>query len=32
LAHFLGIVFALELLRSVTLSQPPPDSVIPKAS
>lgn len=32
LAHFLGIVFALELLRSVTVSQPPPDSVIPKAA
>jgi len=32
LAHFLGIVFALELLRSVTLSHPPPDSVIPKAA
>ncbi|KAG0613826.1 hypothetical protein M758_6G132100 [Ceratodon purpureus] len=32
-AHFLGIVFALELLRSVTLAQPPPpDSVIPKAA
>jgi len=30
-AHFLGLVFALELLRSLTLSQPPPDSVIPKA-
>ncbi|CAM6116856.1 unnamed protein product [Calypogeia fissa] len=29
-SHFLGLVFSLELLRSVTLSQPPPDNVIPK--
>ncbi|KAL2633921.1 hypothetical protein R1flu_005400 [Riccia fluitans] len=29
-SHFLGLVFSLELLRSVTLSQPPPESVIPK--
>lgn len=30
LSHFLGLVFSVELLRSVTQSQPPPDSVIPK--
>lgn len=30
LSHFLGLVFSIELLRSVTLSQPPPESVIPK--
>eukprot|EP01018_Ginkgo_biloba_P002388 Gb_27120 [translate_table: standard] len=29
LSHFLGLVFSLELLRSVTLPQPP-ESVIPK--
>ncbi|KAL3693837.1 hypothetical protein R1sor_007488 [Riccia sorocarpa] len=29
-SHFLGLVFSLELLRSVTLSQPPPESVLPK--
>lgn len=32
LAHFIGLVLTLELLRSVTMSQPPPDSVIPKAA
>ena len=30
LSHFLGLVFSMELLRSITLSQPPPESVIPK--
>ncbi|KAI5080942.1 hypothetical protein GOP47_0004125 [Adiantum capillus-veneris] len=30
LSHFLGLIFSIELLRSVTLSQPPPESVIPK--
>eukprot|EP00475_Leptophrys_vorax_P019147 TRINITY_DN26172_c0_g1_i2.p1 TRINITY_DN26172_c0_g1~~TRINITY_DN26172_c0_g1_i2.p1 ORF type:complete len:344 (-),score=-7.22 TRINITY_DN26172_c0_g1_i2:370-1302(-) len=30
LAHFLGLVLTLELLRSVTMSQPPPETVIPK--
>jgi hypothetical protein len=30
LSHYLGLVFSLELLRSVTLSQPPPENVIPK--
>jgi uncharacterized membrane protein len=30
LSHFLGLVFSLELLRSVTLAQPPPENVIPK--
>ena len=30
LSHFLGLVFSMELLRSITLSQPPPDNVIPK--
>jgi hypothetical protein len=30
LSHFLGLVFSLELLRSVTLTQPPPENVIPK--
>lgn len=30
LSHFLGLGFTLELLRALTLQQPPPDNVIPK--
>eukprot|EP00244_Chara_vulgaris_P004517 TRINITY_DN1890_c1_g1_i2.p1 TRINITY_DN1890_c1_g1~~TRINITY_DN1890_c1_g1_i2.p1 ORF type:complete len:406 (-),score=45.50 TRINITY_DN1890_c1_g1_i2:248-1465(-) len=32
LSHFIGMILTLMLLRSVTLSQPPPDSVIPRAT
>ncbi|CAI5471739.1 unnamed protein product [Closterium sp. Yama58-4] len=32
LSHFLGLVLTLELLRATTLSQPPPENVIPQAS
>lgn len=30
LSHFLGLFFSMELLRSVTHAQPPPQNVIPK--
>lgn len=30
LSHFLGLLFSLELLRSVTSPPPPPENVIPK--
>lgn len=32
LSHFLGLVFALELLRSITLAQPPSENAVPKAA
>eukprot|EP00850_Spirogloea_muscicola_P024522 SM000984S25167 [mRNA] locus=s984:584:2162:- [translate_table: standard] len=32
LSHFIGLVLTLELLRSVTLSQTPPDTTLPKTA